>query len=330
MIFFENQSTDPEFNLALEEVLWGLPEEGVLFLLWRGAPSVIVGRNQNVPEEVNLRYAEERRIPIIRRQTGGGAVYHDGGNLNYTFVVPLKESAKEDPLSDFVLWTEPIRDTLIRLGLPVRFTGRNDLTLDGKKFSGTAQARRGGRLLLHGTLLFDVDLETMERVLNVDADKFQSKGVSSVRSRVTNLASYLPGDWTFERFREAVFDGMASRHSFEVSAIPGRFLPEIERLKREKYGNRIWNFGRSPRSNFRTSRRYSWGKVQVDLFLDRGKIAEVSITGDFFTTGDPAVLEARLTGLDYTISEVGQISEVEIKSVFPQWNREEFLEFLFG
>ena len=208
MICYENDSTDPAFNMAVEEALLIRAGREPLFLLWENAPAVIVGRHQNVWSEVNLSYARQEKIRVIRRLSGGGAVYHDSGNLNYTFIVPIESGrSKKSVEPDFKFWSKPIINVLNQVGVDAQFSGRNDLTVDGKKFSGTAQVRVGGHLLHHGTLLFSTDFDKMNRLLTVDPEKFNSKGVSSVKARVANLSDYLPTSIGKTRFKKLLLDG---------------------------------------------------------------------------------------------------------------------------
>ena len=224
MIYIHNNSVDPYFNLALEEFLLTrsdfnetnpnaasnaqsndkLDFEPIL-LLWQNAPTVVVGGRQNTLEEINLAFIEERKINVIRRTTGGGAVYHDLGNLNYSFIVQdATRLSSASPASSypapsaptltdsFRLLTQPVVDVLRAWNLPAELSGRNDITIDGRKISGSAQARKNGKTLHHGTLLFDSNLDDVAAALHVDPEKFRSKAVASVRSRVANVAEFLP------------------------------------------------------------------------------------------------------------------------------------------
>lgn len=188
MISIRNESKDPHFNLALEEyVFYNFDPNEEYVILWQNEPSVIIGRNQNTIEEINAKFIKEHNINVVRRMSGGGAVYHDLGNLNYTFII----NSDKDVISNFKKFTEPIVSALAKLGVKAEFSGRNDITIDGKKFSGNAQHYANNRLLHHGTILFNSDLAVVQEALNVKIDKLKSKGVKSVRSRVTNVYPYL-------------------------------------------------------------------------------------------------------------------------------------------
>ena len=317
--------------MAVEEVLLRGAGEEPLFLLWQNSPAVILGRNQNAFEEVDLQFAEKNQIQIMRRLTGGGAVYHDLGNLNYTFILPqLSHASKESPLFDFRLWTNPVLRTLQKLGVQAEFTGRNDLTVLGKKFSGNAQARIGKHLLHHGTLLFHTDFQMMVKVLHVDPDKFHSKGVASTRSRVTNLTDYLPDGFGIGDFKKALINEISCSYQLTQSSFSERQIEEINSLKTSKYSTRNWNIGKSPKSNMKTEHRFPWGKVCIDLFLEKGIVSDAKISGDFFATMPPELLAEKLIGLEYNFSVFSeQFTEDEIQSFFPQISKDDFIKLLF-
>ena len=201
MISIRNQSNDPRFNLALEEyVFYHFNPDQEYVILWQNEPSVIVGRNQNTIEEINYKFIKEHNINVVRRMSGGGAVYHDLGNLNYTFIV----NSDQDVSSNFKKFTEPVVSALAKLGVQAAFSGRNDITIDGRKFSGNAQHYAKNRLLHHGTILFNSDLSVVQEALNVKIDKLQSKGIKSVRSRVTNVYPYLKEKITVDEFKDTL------------------------------------------------------------------------------------------------------------------------------
>lgn len=199
MKFIENNSIDPHYNLAFEEYIFKhLESDEDFVLLWRNGPSIIVGKNQNTIEEINLEYVKENNINVVRRVTGGGAVYHDLGNLNFSFIT----KPKSNDLIDFQTYNVPIIKALQKLGVNCQLSGRNDLTIDGRKFSGIAQSIIKGKVLNHGTLLFDSELDALTKALNVKRDKIESKGIKSVASRVTNIKTYVIDDVDVLRFKE--------------------------------------------------------------------------------------------------------------------------------
>ena len=331
MICYENDSTDPAFNMAVEEALLIRAGREPLFLLWENAPVVIVGRHQNVWSEVNLSYARQEKIRVIRRLSGGGAVYHDSGNLNYTFIVPIESGrSKKSVEPDFKFWSKPIINVLNQVGVDAQFSGRNDLTVEGKKFSGTAQVRVGGHLLHHGTLLFSTDFDKMNRLLTVDPEKFNSKGVSSVKARVANLSDYLPTSIGKTRFKKLLLDELSKETDLTFKSFSIRQLETIRRLKREKYDTPSWNLGQSPRSDFHREKRFVWGKLRVDVALEKGTLSKLDFSGDFFSDGDISNFTRRLISAEFTREELGhRISETDLKSVFPAMEKDEFISFLF-
>ena len=196
ILYFETQSTDPAYNLAFEEYILTHFREGNILILWQNENAVIIGRNQNTEEEINKSFVDAHDIHVIRRNTGGGAVYHDLGNLNYSFIA----DADSVDRAATQLFISPVVNALKDLDLNASFSGRNDILISDRKISGTAQQLSKGRLLLHGTLLFDSNPEMISGALNPDPTKFQSKSVKSVRSRVGNIRSFLHQDMDIRSF----------------------------------------------------------------------------------------------------------------------------------
>ncbi|WP_300786995.1 lipoate--protein ligase [uncultured Desulfovibrio sp.] len=287
------RQTDPAVNLALEEVLFRRlgPDFAGCFLLWQNGPSVIVGRHQNTREEVDTAWLAERGVPVVRRNTGGGAVYHDLGNLNFSFM----EYAPERSRMDFARYLEPVCAALARLGVTARLTGRNDLEAGGRKISGSAQSLRAGRVLHHGTLLVNLDFADMVAALSVNPEKYRSRGVASVRARVTNISEHWDAGSTMEDLREALAACCAP--GSVLRDVPPDVLREAEGLAAAKYRTWEWNFGKSPAFSERRRQRFPWGLVDVLLDVRGGRIASCRILGDFFAAADVGELERRLTGV---------------------------------
>lgn len=285
--------TDPTLNLALEEVLFQRlgPGEAGCFLLWQNAPSVIVGRHQNTREEVDADWLAARAIPVVRRNTGGGAVYHDLGNLNFSFM----EYAPERGKVDFARYLTPVCAALSRLGVEARLTGRNDLEAGGRKISGSAQSLREGRVLHHGTLLVNLNFADMVAALSVDPEKYRSKGVASVRARVANISEFWRPGTTLDDLRAALAACCAPDAA--PQALPGDILREARRLAEEKYRTWDWNFGHSPAFSEQRRQRFPWGLVDLRLDVRRGIITACRLSGDFFAATDSAALERRLIGV---------------------------------
>jgi lipoate-protein ligase A len=327
MINIINPSTDPFFNLALEEnLLMNEHHQEDIFMLWQDRPVVVVGRNQNTLKEINLDVVKRKGIAVVRRLTGGGAVYHDAGNLNFTFIVNDERRTG----FDFTRFTEPIITTLGQMGIKAENSGRNDITIAGKKFSGNAQYRWKNRLLHHGTLMFDCRIEDMVEVLNVDQKKIISKGVKSVSSRVTNIREQLSQDVSMQQFKAILLqtvkaDGLLQNER-QLSEAE---LVAIERLRQEKYMSWDWVYGHSPAFNVRRSRAFSWGTVEVGMYIEKGLIQACRIYGDFFTNDDINELTSALQGLPYRAEEIRrQLAGMNLSSYFPAAHADE-IEKLF-
>ncbi len=291
MQFLAFSSTDPAFNLALEECLlqWLPADHPGLFLLWQNAPSVIVGRHQVTLDEIDSDFVRRRGLPVVRRMTGGGAVYHDLGNLNFSFM----ENAHGRKTVDFARYLRPVCTALAGLGVQASLTGRNDLEAGGRKISGSAQSLRQGRILHHGTLLVSLDFGELVQALHVDPDKIRSKGVASVRSRVANISEFWAPGSSMESLRAALL-----RHCADGE---GKLEPEVlraaEELAERKYRSWDWNYGASPAFSLQRRERFPWGLVDWRLDVRDGTIRDCRICGDFFATADIAGLEERLRGV---------------------------------
>jgi len=302
MICINDHHTDPYFNLAAEEyVLKNFTDN--CFMLWRNSPSVIVGRHQNSLAEINLDYVKQNQIKVVRRLSGGGAVFHDLGNLNFTFI----ENAKSDQLINFQKYTQPVIAVLQLLEVEARFEGRNDLMIDGKKFSGNAEHVFRNRVLHHGTLLFASELTDLSGALNVNPAKFTDKAIKSVRSRVTNISAHLKKPLELEAFREMIFRYMMDNHpDCKPYSYTEADIAAINSLRDEKYATWDWNFGQSPGYNMVNSLRTGGGTLEVHLDVKNGIIRHARIFGDFFNIGDITELEQFLTGTSHNEANIRQ------------------------
>lgn len=304
MTLIESPSTDPAFNLALEEhVFENLPKNGEYFMLWRNRSAVIVGRNQNAYAEISADFIREQGITVVRRLSGGGAVYHDLGNLNFTFVVDAENTEKTENAEelDFKLFCEPVAAVLRSLGVDARTSGRNDITIAGKKFSGNAQYIKKGRVMHHGTIMFDSDLDAVDRALNADYKKLDSKGVKSVRSRVTNVREHLPADMSLDEFKRLIIGGVFHSEAPARYELTPDDAAEAERLRGERYSRWEWNYGSSPAHSIRRSKRFDGvGGVETAMDAENGVIRTLDIYGDFFGIDDPKELAAKLVNLPLT------------------------------
>ena len=269
-------------------------------MLWRSEPTIVVGRFQNTLEEVNAGFAEAHHIQVIRRISGGGAVYHDLGNVCFSFIL----HDTQPNVIDKSKYTRPVVDALAQLGVHAELTHRNDLAVGGKKFSGNAMALRKNRLLFHGTLLFDTDLEMLERALKTSEVKILSKGVQSARSGVTNLKEYLFEEMTViqfkERLKELLFAGASP-----VMYIPCKDdLDAIQELVKIKYETWSWNFGNNPRSTIYRFRPLPEGILEIHLELEKGCIQLCYLTGNFATPIRFGEVEKSLKNIRYTYAEI--------------------------
>lgn len=292
--YLETGSVDPGWNLAFEEYVLKTKREGDWLILWQNRNAVIVGRNQNALAEIDRAFVEAHGIAVVRRNTGGGAVYHDLGNLNYSFIT----DAAENQTGADSRFTGPVVRTLRGLGLEAESSGRNDILVSGRKVSGTAQHRSGDRILHHGTLLFDSDPEMIAGSLNPDPTKFQSKGVKSVRSRVGNIRSFLPRDMTMGEFWDYLKTALAADGIVPVSLQPEE-LDQIAALKAEKYDTWQWNYGASPKYDRVARRRFPGGLLELHLTVKAGRIEGIRIFGDFLALRPVESLADALLGCPY-------------------------------
>lgn len=287
---------DAYYNLAAEEyVFTSLDREQEYLLLWQNQNAVVVGKHQNTIEEINNAYVKEHGVQVVRRLSGGGAVYHDLGNLNYSFIVNAPMG-----VYNFRELCQPVADTLIRLGVHVEFSGRNDLVIDGKKISGNAQFIRRGRILHHGTLLLHSDLDRISKVLVGKDDRITSKGIKSVRSRVTNICEYLPGI-TVDAFQSHLEETLLSRN-LTVYEFSKADLAAISALRNSKYATWEWNYGYSPEYDIKKDRRLANSDLSIYIKVQKGVIQTIRIRGNFF--GDVEEIEQSLHNVNFCEEDV--------------------------
>ncbi|WP_243385807.1 lipoate--protein ligase [Bacillus kexueae] len=328
MIFIDNENiTDPRINLAIEEyALKHLDPSNTYLLFYINEPSIIIGKNQNTVEEINADYVEENGIHVIRRLSGGGAVYHDLGNLNFSFLT--KDDG--DSFHNFKKFTDPVVKALQKLGVPAELSGRNDILANGRKISGNAQFSTKGRMFSHGTLLFDSEIEHVVSALNVKKEKIESKGIKSIRSRVANIREFLNEPLSMEQFKEMllsyIFDGKDEIPRYTLTEDDWKKIHEISK---ERYQNWDWNYGKSPSFNVQHSHRFPVGQVDIRLEVKKGIIRQCKIYGDFFGVGDVADIEEQLKDVRYDRVSIDEaLKNIDLKHYFGNIERSEFIAFI--
>lgn len=297
---YEGGGFDPHFNLAVEQYLLESVEPGCCILyLWQNQNTVVIGRNQNAWKECRTTLLEEEGGRLARRLSGGGAVFHDLGNLNFTFLV---STADYDLDRQFSVILEACRS----LGLRAEKSGRNDVLAEGRKFSGNAFYQNGRQSYHHGTLLVDVDMERMGRYLNPDKAKLAAKGVDSVRSRVVNLRELAPG-LTIPLLKERLFEAFREVYGLpaEELTLDGMDRAAIDALYRR---NRSWewNYGRRLPFTFTCEERFPWGDLQLQLQVESGVIRRVRAYSDAMDWQVAPALEQALTGCRFTVKDMGE------------------------
>lgn len=327
MLFVDNKKiTDPRMNLALEEYLLRHVEvDEPILLFYINEPSVIIGRNQNTLAEIDPDYIKANQIHVVRRLSGGGAVYHDLGNLNYSFIT----NGRED-LHNFAKFAGPVLKVLHQLGVDAELRGKSDLFANDKKISGNAQYATSGRMFSHGTLLFNTSIEHMLKALNPRQVKIESKAIQSVRNFVVNIRELLDVDYGIGEFRQKLLEGI-----FGGDDIPTYELDESEwRTVRETAADRYhlweWNYGRSPKFNVQKSGRVAGSKIDVRIDVDKGHIQGLKIYGDFASKRDVAELEEHLTGTRYDKDALAAtLQEIDIAPYFGELPKSDLLDLLY-
>lgn len=330
MQFIDNKGiTDPRINLAIEEyVLQTMDVDKDSYLLFYiNEPSIIIGKNQNTIEEINTEYVDGQGIHVVRRLSGGGAVYHDHGNLNFSFIT--KDDG--DSFRNFKKFTEPVTEALAKLGVQAELLGRNDILVDGRKISGNAQFATGGRMFSHGTLMFDTDVEGVVNALKVKKDKIESKGIKSIRSRVANISEFLEEPITIEQFRHEILKSIfGGEDNIEYRVLTDEDWENIRELSTKRYGNWEWNYGRSPKFNLQQSKRFPVGGIDVRLHVEKGIMENVHIYGDFFGVGEVAEIEQRLIGVKYERQAITEaLASLDIQKILGGIELEEFVNVLY-
>lgn len=325
--YLDLTTTDPAWNLAIEQyVFQSLPKDRMYVMLWQNDNAIIIGKHQNTLAEINEAYVREKGIRVVRRLSGGGAVYHDMGNLNFTIIA----DAAQGEQINFRLFCQPVIRALEKVGVKAELNGRNDLTIEGQKFSGNAQYQKNGRVMHHGTILFDSNPEVLANALQVDAEKIQAKGVKSVRSRVTNVRPHLSRDLTLPQFRALLLQSILEETPGEPYTLTSADLAAVETIRQERYATWQWNYGASPACTVRKRRRFEGcGTVEAYLDLKHGIIGHISFRGDFFSLEDPVSLTPLFSGCPLELTALEKaLSHADVGRFFHGLSQAQLLSLL--
>ena len=322
MIFFVSKSSDPYFNLALEEIFLREYEDEV-FMLWQNDNTIVVGKNQNTLSEINSDYVKKMGIRVVRRITGGGAVYHDMGNINFTYIT--KQDGEWE--ADFSRFAKPIVSALRKIGLDAEVSGRNDILISGRKISGNAQTVIDGRILHHGTLLFNTDVSVLSSALVPDPEKIRSKGIKSVSSRIANISELLGREVTAEEISNLIVCEVKTHYGAKEYFLSDEEINRAEKLADEKYRTWDWNYGYSPKYSFEKKKYFAGGCVKVLLDVSEGRITSVKFFGDFFGISDIGEIEEALRGTFHRKEDIKEIlSKFNLNNYFGKISVDEITE----
>lgn len=327
MKYFDSNSTDPRWNLALEQYIFeNMDKNDSYFMFWQNDNTIVVGKNQNTLSEINVSFVQEHDITVVRRLSGGGTVYHDLGNLNFTFITDSEQMEQ----INFHTFCLPIVKSLAELGITASISGRNDITIEGKKFSGNSQYIKSNRVLHHGTLLFDSDLSVLEQALKVSKDKISSNGVKSVSSRVTNIKPHLPNNITLSDFKSKLLQQISSTQTLESLYLSDEDLHKIDNIKTTRYDSWDWNYGYSPAHTiYRRQRFEACGIVEAAMDVKNGKITSIIFSGDFFGNSEINELTEYLRGCKYRYQDVlKRLQNCNIEDYIHNMNTKQMASFL--
>lgn len=326
MLYVDNQNiTDPRINLAIEEhLLRNTAVEEPILLFYINEPAVIIGRNQNTVAEIDPDFVEANGIHVVRRLSGGGAVYHDLGNLNFSFVTNGR-----DALHDFAKFTDPVIAVLKELGVEAELRGKSDIFANGKKISGNAQYAAKERMFSHGTLLFDTDLATLLKAINPRQAEITSNAVQSIRNFVTNIRELLTEEMDVYQFRSTLLDGIFGSSNIPTYELSDDDWRQIEQIAAERYKNWEWTYGRSPQFNIHQKEKFPAGNIEAVIDVKKGRIQAIKFYGDFAGQQDVAELESFLVGVPYDRGALTAVfQEIEPANYFGPIDKDQFLRFL--
>lgn len=326
MLVITSPSHYAPFNIASEEYLIKNFKDNIL-LFYINNPCIIIGQNQNTLSEINFDYVKENSIKVVRRLSGGGAVYHDRGNLNFSFITNITGGN----MIDFKKFTKPVVDALQKIGVDAKFEGRNDLCIDGKKFSGNASHIYKNRICHHGTLLFNTNLTHLIKSLNPGDDKFVDKAVKSVQSRVANIYNYLDDSYTIENIRELIIKqvllDVEDTKEYEYNETD---INEITKLFKQKYDTWQWNFGKSPNYNLKREIKTKAGKIESYLFVKNGIIKDLNIYGDYFCEIPTEKFIEHFINVEHNAEIIAKkIELMDINSYFFGFDKNDIIKLFF-
>jgi lipoate-protein ligase A len=326
MLCIHHHSTDPYFNIATDEFIFKNMQEDC-FMLWRNDNAIIVGKHQNTLAEINVDYVKEKGIKVVRRLSGGGAVYHDLGNLNFTFT----RTGENTEVVDFERYTKPIVEVLNNMGIPAKFEGRNDLTIEGRKFSGNAEHVFKNKVLHHGTILYSSEMKDVSGALKINPLKYKDRAVKSIPKRVTNVSDHMKQPMNLEDFTQRIMDHVLSTFAgSQMYEFTESDLAQIQKIRDDKYSTWEWNFGHSPKYNFMQGARTPGGTLEVNLKVEKGIIKEAKFFGDFFGVANVNEIEEALKGSKHGQDEVRSVlAAFDLKKYFHKMSISDVMAVFF-
>jgi len=302
MLCIHLKTTDPYFCLAAEEYLLKNFTEDI-FMLWQSENAVVVGKHQNLLAEINYPFVHENNIALCRRISGGGTVFHDSGNVNFSFIKNVKSTAE----ISFKQFTAPVVEALAKLGVTATTSGRNDLLIDGLKISGNAEHVFKNRVLHHGTLLFNSDLQNLGQAIKVSPGKYESKAVQSNRSPVANISQFLKIPMTTGEFIQFLLGVQLENQENSFYVLNENHIQSIEKLSTEKFKTWEWNFGYSPNYSFKNEVEIEGKMLKIEMLVERGRILESNICGDYFTPEIASRLSKHLQNRKHFLEDVNEV-----------------------
>lgn len=326
MLCIKHHSTDPYFNIATDEYIFKHVKEDC-FMLWQNDNAIIVGKHQNTLAEINLDYVKEKNIKVVRRLSGGGAVYHDMGNLNFSFT----RTGENTEMIDFRRYTKPILEVLQHLGVDARFSGRNDLMIGERKFSGNAEHVFKNKVLHHGTLLFSSEMKDISGALKINPLKYKDRAVKSVPKRVTNISEHLKEKMELDAFMDQIMTHiLATVPGAKPYVFTAEDLDKIQQIRDEKYSTWDWNFGYSPDYNFKQGARTKGGTIEMYMNVSKGKIMDVKIHGDFFNIKPIAPIESALENTNHEEAAIREVlGQFDLSAYFNDITEDDLVAIMF-